>query len=76
MDTLTKKEKCLHYIGWHTFAYGTPATTEEVQEILAKEFSMSDEETDALLDQLKNDGEILHKEVNYTEGWATIRPMI
>ncbi len=69
MEKLTRKEKCLHYIGWHTFAYGAPAVTDNIQEIMSKEFTMSAEETDTLLDQLKKDGEISFSEESYTEGW-------
>lgn len=69
MDTASKEDRCLHYIGWHANAYGAPADTETIQAIMAKHQKLDESATIELLDSLKEQNKVDYWTGKYTEGW-------
>lgn len=66
---MTKRERCLHYIGWHSFAYGAPADMESIKAILNNQYLMSGEVVEELVAELKKAELITYWEGTHSEGW-------
>lgn len=68
-ETMSAQERALHYIRWHSAAYGAPAPEDEIADQLHKRHGMTETQTHALLVGMRNAGKIAYTDGPHFSGW-------
>lgn len=71
-EKLTAAEKCVHYIRFHTAAYGAPADQEDMHDVFGPKAGLDHDAVDDLLSRLERDGVIKMWKGKFTAGWVAV----
>lgn len=72
MDTMTAEDRAMHYIRWHSTAYGAPAPMDEIAGQLHKKHGLTEAQSHDLLVSMRCAGLVGYTDGEFSAGWHEV----